>query len=240
MQYQSSTVNAVVDFDLLDDAGCTSPVQAELRYDSGRPVRRLRRLLPRRPGGALGVRPVAAAHRAVRAHRRRRRTRTSVARRRRPRRRAHRAVARPTAPRSHAGAGQRGGVVPAPHRGPGAPRLRERPRRPRRRPGPSCSTSTPPEPAAPTPPAGSGVDCRLRRARDHTFITCGRHRAGRVEVTLVAAVHRLHVAGGAGQEHLVGLLPAPRSVASRSTTSHHSSTNARVTPARQPDCPASA
>jgi len=37
MQYQSSTVNAEVDFDLLDDAGCTSPVQAELRYDAADP-----------------------------------------------------------------------------------------------------------------------------------------------------------------------------------------------------------
>jgi hypothetical protein len=37
MLARSSTVNAVVDLDLLDDEGGTSPVQAELRYDAADP-----------------------------------------------------------------------------------------------------------------------------------------------------------------------------------------------------------
>lgn len=37
MLSRSSTVNAVVDFDLLDDEGRSTPVQAELRYDSADP-----------------------------------------------------------------------------------------------------------------------------------------------------------------------------------------------------------
>jgi len=37
MSYHPPTVKTVVDFDLLDELGCTSPVQAELRYDAADP-----------------------------------------------------------------------------------------------------------------------------------------------------------------------------------------------------------
>ena len=146
MLSRSSTVQATLVLELLDSDGDTSPVHAELRYDSGDPfavrgdfcldeqvvrwvfARSLLRTGLYEPTGCW------------------RRTGAAVAGRRRPRRGAHRAVLARRRRRA-AGPGQRRGHLPAPHRGTGSPRVRERPRRPRPAPSPSCSTSPPPDPA---------------------------------------------------------------------------------------------
>ena len=205
MHSRSSTVQATLVLELLDPDGDSSPVQAELRYDSGDPfavrgdfcldeqvvrwvfARSLLRTGLYEPTGSGDVRVRPWLDTDGR------------------RRGAHRALARPTVPpccrpgRDDVATFLRRteGLVP-----PGCESAHvdlDQALMPAARPAGRLTRRRTQRPTA----QGSG--CSFDRCAN-TVAACAVTGPGAVQVPLVDAVQPLHVAGGARQEHLVGLV----------------------------------